>query len=273
MQKKVVFLDVDGTLCNDLGKIPESAVSAVQKARENGHLVYLCTGRSRAEILPEIWEIGIDGLIGAGGSYLEMNDRVVFHHTFPEDELLKLQQFLAENGVAYYLESNQGLFASPNLKGKIKEVIEQNTNEVVDFSWFFELLKEDFSKMDASMVNKVSFVNNTVPFEKIAEKYQDTFQMMRSTVPMFGTESGEIALKGHDKKSAIQYLLELLELDIENSIAIGDGENDIPMFEAVGKSYAVANAHPKLLEVSDEVTEIPDNQGIYLAFRKEGLIN
>lgn len=47
---KVIFLDVDGTLCNYEGVIPESAKQAIKQARKNGHKVYICTGRSRAEV-------------------------------------------------------------------------------------------------------------------------------------------------------------------------------------------------------------------------------
>ena len=47
---KIIFLDVDGTLVDYENHLPESAVLAVRKARENGHRVYICTGRSKAEV-------------------------------------------------------------------------------------------------------------------------------------------------------------------------------------------------------------------------------
>ena len=67
---KIIFLDVDGTLVNYENQIPESAVAAIRKARENGHKVYICTGRSEAEVYDAIWEIGLDGMIGGNGSML-----------------------------------------------------------------------------------------------------------------------------------------------------------------------------------------------------------
>ena len=68
---KIIFLDVDGTLVDYHNRIPDSAVEAIRKARENGHLVYVCTGRSRAEMQPELWDIGLDGMVGGNGSYVE----------------------------------------------------------------------------------------------------------------------------------------------------------------------------------------------------------
>ena len=64
---KIVFLDVDGTLIDYSAHCPASAKEAVDKARANGHKVYICTGCSKAEIeqreLPEL-----DGMIGGNGA-------------------------------------------------------------------------------------------------------------------------------------------------------------------------------------------------------------
>ena len=43
----------------------------LNKARKNGHRVYICTGRSKAEVYPYLWDIGLDGMIGGNGSYVE----------------------------------------------------------------------------------------------------------------------------------------------------------------------------------------------------------
>lgn len=59
---KVIFVDVDGTLVDYNNDLPESAVKAIRAARANGHRVYMCTGRSKAEVYPELWEIGLDGM-------------------------------------------------------------------------------------------------------------------------------------------------------------------------------------------------------------------
>ena len=68
---KIIFLDVDGTLVDYEGRIPKSAIKAIREARKNGHRVDICTGRSRAEVYEELWEIGLDGMIGGNGSYVE----------------------------------------------------------------------------------------------------------------------------------------------------------------------------------------------------------
>ena len=48
--KKIIFFDVDGTLCQMDGTVPQSAKEAIKEAQAQGHKMYLCTGRSRPEI-------------------------------------------------------------------------------------------------------------------------------------------------------------------------------------------------------------------------------
>lgn len=83
---KIIFIDVDGTLLNYENKLPESATKAIRQARANGHRVYICTGRSEAEVYDYIWDIGLDGMIGGNGSYVKDHDTVVMHQLITKEE-------------------------------------------------------------------------------------------------------------------------------------------------------------------------------------------
>lgn len=72
---KIIFIDVDGTLVDYEGNVPASAVEAIRKARENGHRVYISTGRSKAEVYKEIWDIGLDGMIEETEAMWKIMDR------------------------------------------------------------------------------------------------------------------------------------------------------------------------------------------------------
>ncbi len=120
---KIIFLDVDGTLVDYHNRIPDSAVEAIRKARENGHLVYVCTGRSRAEMQPELWDIGLDGMIGGNGSYVEHQDQVIMHQLISKEDAKAVVDWLHERGLEFYLESNNGLFASENFRDRARETM------------------------------------------------------------------------------------------------------------------------------------------------------
>ena len=74
MDKKVVFLDIDGTIVDFFGNIPESTKTAIRKARENGHYMVVCSGRSKFQIAKEVLDLGIDGIVAAAGAYVEYEE-------------------------------------------------------------------------------------------------------------------------------------------------------------------------------------------------------
>jgi hydroxymethylpyrimidine pyrophosphatase-like HAD family hydrolase len=112
----IVFIDVDGTLVTYENILPESAVIAIRQARKNGHRVYITTGRSRAEVYQNIWDIGLDGMIGGNGSYVEDHGQVILHQLITRDQCRRIVDWLHERGLEFYLESNNGLFASENFE-------------------------------------------------------------------------------------------------------------------------------------------------------------
>ena len=126
MEKKIIFFDVDGTLVSDTGGIehvPESAKRAIALTRAKGNLVYLCTGRSKAEIYDFILECGIDGVIGAGGGYIEIGNQMLYHKKVTNKAVNHMVDYFDTNNFDYYVESNGGLFASKNLVKRLERII------------------------------------------------------------------------------------------------------------------------------------------------------
>ncbi|WP_293954737.1 HAD hydrolase family protein, partial [uncultured Corynebacterium sp.] len=95
---KILFVDIGGTLIDYSNWLPYSAVAAIRAARANGHKVYLSTGRSIAEVSQELWNIGVDGLIGAQGAYVESHQQVVYHRGLSGEETRKVVDWLKARG-------------------------------------------------------------------------------------------------------------------------------------------------------------------------------
>lgn len=279
MVRKVIFMDVDGTLVNDNGVIPRSAKRAVQEARDNGHLVFICTGRSKAELFPEILEVGFDGIIGAAGGYVEVGQEIIFHKTVGIEEVRHLVNYFNEHNIDFYLEANGGLYASVNCKNHIDNIIERilidnpDARDEVERGLrpFHDALieGEDLIRED---INKVSFLGSDIPIERIRKEFETKFHVVPSTVPMFGGNSGELSIPGIHKASAIEILLKYLTITKKDTFAYGDGLNDLEMIEYVEHGIAMGNANDALKEVADDVTDTHDENGIYNSFKKYGLI-
>lgn len=274
MTQKIIFLDVDGTLVDYHNRIPASAVTAIRQARANGHRVYVCTGRSRAEMQEEIWEIGIDGMIGGNGSYVEDDGKVILHQLIAKDEAIRVVDWLQERGLAFYLESNNGLFASDdfraaapavmaeyvNRKGIVdpKEQEQATTNFLDQMTYGADLYRDD--------LNKISFILSSY------QDHLDSIQAFpnleahtwggRGETALFG----DLGVKGINKAQAVDALLAYLGTDRRDTIAFGDAKIDIPMLDYCEIGVAMGNGGEEILAMADKVTADVEDDGLYKAF-------
>lgn len=275
--KKIIFIDVDGTLIDYEGKLPESAASAIREARANGHKVYICTGRSEAEVYDYIWAVGLDGMIGGNGAYVKDGDQVVFHHKITSEQTKHIVDWCHSRNLEFYLECNSGLYASENFEERgnpvIKEYVNRkgrdSTNETIRTVFPEMIFGADLYRDD---VNKVSFILNSY------QDHLDSIEEFKDLKPGTWGGAGEIALFGDlgvpeiDKGYAIDVLLEHLGASIEDTYAFGDAKVDIPMLEKCAVGVAVASGGEEIKAMADYVTDAVDEDGIANAFRHFGLI-
>ena len=282
MEKKIIFLDVDGTLCLNDGHISKKHRYACQKAMANGHQIYLCTGRSKAELFEEITSLNFHGIIGAGGGYIEANHHVLFHRLVSQEHCRHAVDYFNENDIAFYLESNDNLYASKNCVKRLEklaygEISEMELNALKlegKYHSFFEALIEDEPNLYRDDVNKICFLDNgKISFEQIVKEFENEYTVIGSTVPMFGSNSGELMVQGVNKATAILELLHHCKGNILQTVAIGDGRNDIEMFELCNQGIAMGNAHPDLIQIADHVVATNTNDGVYEAFVYLGLLD
>lgn len=281
-KKSIIFLDIDGTLVNtstNPESIPDSAVEAVHQARRNGHQVYLCTGRSKAEIYDFITEVGFDGVIGAAGGFIEVQGKEIFHETIKPESAAQVATYFNEHNIDFYLESNTGLYASKNLIPHLEWIMYGDVEHdpaarerKKEGSNFINTLNQD-SEMPMEDINKICFLEtNGSKYQDIYNAFHDEFYMVRCTVPIFGDESGEMSVPGINKSTSIRILLDYLKADISDTYALGDGMNDAEMLDCVHTGIAMGNAKEGLKAIADYITTDLTDDGIYNAFKHFGLI-
>ena len=85
MEKSAVFFDIDGTLWDYNNYIPDSCREGIKKLRENGHLAFICSGRSRAFIQNEdLLSLGFDGIVCACGCHIEIDGKLLYEKVIDE---------------------------------------------------------------------------------------------------------------------------------------------------------------------------------------------
>lgn len=274
--RKILFIDVDGTLVDYENHIPDSAIEAIRMARACGHLVFICTGRSCAEVYPEIWDIGLDGMIGGNGSYVEYHGEVIMHQTLSYDECVEIVDWLHERNLEFYLESNNGLFASEQFETKAVPAIRKYSRhkgkshyDVTVRDVFPEMIFGGLLYRDD--LNKISYVLNS--YQDFVDTRERFPTLQNGTWGGVGETAlfGDIGVKNITKAHAIDVLLEHLGASKEQTIAFGDAKIDIPMLEYCAYGVAMGNGGEEIKQMADFVTDDVKQDGLKKAFTKLGL--
>ncbi len=285
-RRRAVFLDVDGTILQDGTFIPPSAIDAIHAARANGHLMFLSTGRGMAELYGEVLEIGFDGAVSNGGGFATVGDEIVVARLMPAETVARLEEYFTARGIHWYLQSFDGLFASPELRGLMQGYLEHDRARHVeraraagvhpDEIEFFSLAMKVFDepeRLDRAAIAKAVFLGNDVEtIEAALADLGGEFAVVGGTIPVPFGASGEVTLAGVNKGATILDLLAHLGIDPADAIAVGDNWNDVEMFEVCGLSIAMGNAVPGVQALADQVTTPIDDDGIRNAFLRNGLL-
>ncbi|MDR2795835.1 MAG: Cof-type HAD-IIB family hydrolase [Spirochaetaceae bacterium] len=302
MNRKIVFLDIDGTLAVE-NHVPSSAKRACRKARLNGHLLYICTGRARLQVSPAIVRIGFDGIVSSGGAYIETCQnadgafgpstadglpapelskngwKLLFSAAVEPEKLRALLDYLNGRKAAYMLEREDRLIAGPYLKSYFAEYY---AGRHLTFRYLLErifirrIFKEcewDDGNLALGGVRKVAFWDSgSVSFEDAAREFGETFELFRLSIPVSGMTGGEIGPRGVNKGTALEKVAAYHGFALADTIAFGDSDNDSTMIRRAGLGVAMGNAVDSLKKAAGDVTDSIENDGLAKAFNKYGLI-
>ena len=120
MDRKLIFLDIDGTLITAMKKPSPQTVRAVRGARAKGHKVFVCTGRNMPIIGEDIRAVGFDGIISSAGGHVEVEDKVLFDHLLPEDVIQECLSLFHEHGVYSRIENQDGIYTDPQMEALLR---------------------------------------------------------------------------------------------------------------------------------------------------------
>lgn len=280
---RIAFLDVDGTILEHGTAIADSTITAIRMARENGHLVYLCTGRAAGDIHPKVREIGYDGAITNGGAYAARGDELLFADPMPREDTDRLIAYFESEDIDYFLQSDEAVYASEGVGAMLDEYFaERRKRHLEDARRLGQtdvvepkpiVTYRPVSEADLNAIAKTTFISKrSDSVDRAQADLGERFHVIPGSIPLPGGSNGEIGLAGTNKGSAIVRVLDILGLDAADAIGIGDSWNDAEMFDVVGSPVAMGNADPALKERAGNVTTDVLDDGVWNAFVKLGLV-
>ena len=272
---KLIAIDMDGTLLNEKKHIDKAQKEAIHEAVEAGIKIVLCTGRPLYGILPFYEELGLSELDSEG--YVILNNGCSIHKTkdwelidqvnFTSDDIDYLYKFSEGYDINFTLVNDYYYF---NIDDR-KPTDELITDAGFVFSDITNIsLKE--AKNGKHKIIKIMFLGNPnimADFQKENENIlKDKYSSVLSQPYVY-----EILPKGNNKGTGLKKLAKKLGIKQEEIMAIGDGNNDIEMFEYANYSVAMENSTELAKKAAKYQTDSNENDGVAKAIRKYALNN
>lgn len=261
--RKIVFFDIDGTLVDSPTQIvPDSAVKAIGRLREAGHLAVLNTGRPYTHIDRRILEITWDGCVSGCGMQVHGEGRVL-HRALPTPEQCRrMRDLVRQCGLDVFFEYEDGLV----LDGT-RPWGPQVAHEADSLGKRGLTIALDPDRPDFHFEKFITFDLGGGDMERFAREASRDFTLIDR-----GQRMTEAVLKGNSKSTGIGILLKYFGLSREDAYAFGDSTNDLPMFRCVGTPIAMGGSPEVLLrEATFETSEVL-NGGIQRGLERCGLI-
>lgn len=261
MDKKLIALDLDGTLLNSDGIVSDATKLHLQKLKEKGHIITIATGRILNRAL-----VGTDGaefanyIVSDAGAAVFKNDGI--NKEWKEVYAQVLSKEIVENIASYY---DKDKFMTINICDRNKI---HHYDQTVNITEFLENINEIIHV-------SVSFINNEF-VEEYLKIFTKKFPMLKVEIMQdsFGEVKWlEIAQKGVEKYKGITEVAKLEGILNKNIIAFGDGLNDVEMLKKCGIGVAMQNALPKVKEKADYITSRTNNENGVVEFLKEYLVD
>lgn len=262
MTKSIIFFDIDGTLLSETTHIvPESTKLALKKAKDNGHLLFINTGRASSNIDNYIKDFEFDGYVCGCGTYIEFKNKELFSKTLDNAFSKELVKNIRECKLDGIIESKTATYYDDFIYGpEVKEIKEHH---VLKEGQVIKTFDDDDIDCDKFVV----WYNDESDFDKFHNIYKNDFDFIHRDVNFY-----EIVPKRFSKASGIEFLINELNIPFENTYAIGDSTNDLPMLKYVKNSIAMGNSNPLLFDLVSYVTTDIEEDGIYKALKHYSLI-
>lgn len=240
----LIALDIDGTVLTEAGELLDEVKFEIGRVVASGNEVMLATGRSVAMTLPIVDRLGIapQYVVCSNGAITLRRGADGYERAFvetfsPREVLTTIRSYLAEAN--YGVEDEEGVY---RYHGTFPAGVLGATSKRVEFDELLDVI--------ATRVVVISPGTAIDDFLDVVEK----MGLHKVSYNVGWTAWLDIAPDGVNKSTAMERVRSLLDIPIDDVIAIGDGRNDIEMLQWAGRGVAMGQAPDEVKAVASEVT-------------------
>ena len=286
---KLLAIDLDGTILDSYGEVSENTKRILKETTKKGTKVIIASGRTIDSIKAIADEISTDKYIIAGNGsiiYDLQEKNTIYEKFIPKSKAINIIKICEDNSITYSVYTNNTIVAD-SLKYNILYYYKQNLKKEKTKKTSITIVPniyEYVKNMNNEKVMKIFICDkHQSVFNSILKKFSeiedieilDVSHMSRKIISNGSIDIAleyfytEISEKNVDKWYALEYLINKLNIDKTEVIAIGDNINDVKMIEQAGLGIAMKGSSSKVTEVANYVTDFDNNHnGAALAIEK-----
>lgn len=276
MIPKIIALDIDGTLFDSNGVISDRNLRAIKKCTQKGIQVVLATGRDYDALpLTQIDGTGIKYVVGTNGSciYELWTRRCIWEKVMKKQDILSALEYINERDIFPYLFIDGRGYAQRDKSDiyericwpkHLKDETRANIHYVEDLSGFVKKSDRGVQKGAVLFPRK----NDYDGFPDITKLigWNETYAYIDSISGIHavngGCENLEFVHEDATKATGLLNFAKMINISMNEILAMGDSENDIEMLQAAGCGVAMANAKDHVRAAADDVTLSNDEDGV-----------
>ena len=262
---KLVAIDLDGTLFDDVKNISNDNRIAISSCHKLGIKVVIATGRPIKGVLPVLNDLNLTTnddyvIIYNGAKILNVGTgEVISSSTINGKTVKDIYSESIRLGVNIHAFRKNEELITP--KHNPYTDVESRINKVEDHIFDFNQINDNDEFIKCMMVDSKENIDRIMPL--IDKRFYDNYSVNRSSKIFL-----EFLNKNSDKGKALIELSKYLNLDISETMAIGDAGNDLPMVKAAGIGVVMENAFDYMKEHADFITKSNLESGVAFAINK-----
>jgi len=265
---RLIATDLDGTLLDSAMRLSGENKKALERCISNNIEVVIATGRALNAVPDEIREIkGLKWLICSNGAkiYDNITEKQLYASYLSPEALRSVSSLIEDrnimkevfvDGVPYVEEiamKDLGYFGIPEYFRDYVRETRMAIPMIAAFVWKHDTEIENINFIHKNEQDKLNLLYELTKFEGL---------YTLTTSLRFNLEIGGI---NADKGSALKFICSELGIPAEETMCIGDNNNDVTMLEFAGFSVAMEDASIAAKEAADFVTSSADSDGVALS--------
>lgn len=256
---KAIFIDIDGTLRDSNKKISKRTIKAIKQITKKGIWVVLCSGRPRkyTKNLSKKCHASKYIITSIGGAiYDYIENKTLYLNIMDKKACLELYKISQRESTGFLLHVGQedDIISVLDIKTKVEDFIRDN--DILQCV----IIDENFEKVK-NLKGEIESIENV----EIKNRHRS---LIYDDEPKKGNIYYGIANIESSKGNAIKKLCEILNINLEDIIAIGNDYNDISMFNIAGYNVVMDNAKEEIKKYANEITASNDNDGVAIFLEK-----